>query len=90
MKSLTTTVEQGGITYGKLQISFKSQFLQQKTSCKNIMKYYSSIKGKWGVGWVGNTQLIISVSVGKEHMLSFARNGSSGISQSALSVPAKL
>ena len=45
---------------------------------------------KWGVGWVGNTQLIISVSVGKEHMLSFARNGSSGISQSALSVPAKL
>ena len=38
MKILTTTIEQGGITYEKPQISCKSQFLQQKTSCKKIMK----------------------------------------------------
>lgn len=51
------------------------------------MKYYPSIKGKWGGGGPVNH---LPVSVGKEHRLSFARNVSSGTSQSALSVPAKL
>lgn len=42
------------------------------------------------MGWGGNLANHLPVSVGKEHRLSFARNVSSGTSQSALSVPAKL